>query len=320
MRRVVHSVLREIRSHESTNLCGGLELGLEKASQKKEGTNLVLLLSDGLANVGVTDIDSIAERSRIGRRKGIVISTIGVGNDYNEALMVALADQRGGRFCHVEKARELTRFLTEELGDVANAAARETQIHLSLPAGAVLSALASAYPIQHNGQSAVIGVGDIPCDTELEVPLAIAFPAQSSGVKLSFEGAVEYHSPAGNHLKSTLNRVTLRVVSPSAFHLRDGVAVPVAERVLDHLKASSVLKVSYTLYQSAPEAPQQQRLQTDKVRRYATLLGEERAEEEYDKMETDLNSLSASPIFRKQAVAAAHYRQRNPKRSGPRNP
>lgn len=314
MRRLVVSAIQEITTQDMTNLCGGLELGLEKASQNRQGTNLVLLLSDGLTNIGITDLDAIAERAHAGRRKGITVSTIGVGLDYNEALMVALADQGGGRFCHVEKATELTRFLTEELGDVAYAAAKATEIHLILPSGAVLSGFASAYPIQQNGQTALITVGDIPCNTELEVPLAVALQAQSSGVKLSFEGTVEYRSPAGKYLKSTLNRVTLRVVDASAFKLRDGVAVPVAERVLDHLKASNVLHVSRVLRQSPVQAPQQERLRVDKVRSYARLLGDERANEETNEMETDFGALHASPSSLKHAVADAHYRQRNPKR------
>lgn len=315
-RRIVLSAVQEITTHENTNLCGGLEMGLYKVRGRRLDSNLVLLLSDGLANEGVTDLDQIAARALEGRQQGITVSTIGVGDDYNEALMVAIADKGGGRFCHVARAGELAAFLTSELGDVANAAARGAQIHLAIPAGAILLPFSDAYLAQQDGNAATVQVGDVPCDTELEIALTATLPAQQDGVKLSFEGALEYLSPAGNRLRSSLNRVTLRIVAPSSFQLREGVAAPVVERVLEQLKATSVLNVSRTLRQAPGQATQQERMRLDKVRTYAALLGDERAAKEAGETESEFLSLRAAPAAAKQTVAAAYYRTRNPKKSG----
>jgi hypothetical protein len=99
--------------------------------------------------------------------------------------------------------------------------------------------------------------GDIPTDTELEAPIRVTLPAHTPGSKLSFEGAVTCRSPAGHALKTALNRVTVRFMEQPAFHLRDGVVAPVVERVLDHMKAASVLGVARVLAQDAPAAARQ---------------------------------------------------------------
>jgi Ca-activated chloride channel family protein len=94
-RRVIESALQEINAGGMTALDGGLALGAEKAAQTKQGTNLILLLSDGQANVGETDLEKVGQRGFTARQKGMIVSTIGVGGDYNEALMAEIATQGG---------------------------------------------------------------------------------------------------------------------------------------------------------------------------------------------------------------------------------
>ena len=65
-RHAIQNALQKLTAHTSTNLCGGLERGLGSVLAKKQATNLVLLVSDGLANEGVTDIDAISLRARAG--------------------------------------------------------------------------------------------------------------------------------------------------------------------------------------------------------------------------------------------------------------
>ena len=57
------------------------------AREKPQEVNLALLLSDGQANVGETDLEQIGSRALDAREHGITVSTLGVGRNYNEALM-----------------------------------------------------------------------------------------------------------------------------------------------------------------------------------------------------------------------------------------
>ncbi|MBM4432277.1 MAG: VWA domain-containing protein, partial [Chloroflexi bacterium] len=277
-------------------------------------TTLVLLLSDGQANVGETDIEKVGYRAHDGRQKGILVSTLGVGTDYNEALMVEIATQGGGRFYHMQHADQIGAYLTGELGEVAALAAREVRIHLSIPSGATLMPLSPAYSAQQDGPQATVTVGDIPSATELEVPIRVILPARSLGTKLSLEGSVTYRSPAGNGLQTALNRVTVRFVEAPAFQLRDGVVTPVVEKVLEHLKAASVLGVSRAMAKGPAEARQQADAGRATLRAYASLLGDERAEAEAAESQHHFAAMAAAPDMAKASVTAAFARQRSTKK------
>ena len=220
--KVIHECLQTIHAGGMTALDGGLERGIEKALIHKQDTNLVLLLSDGQANVGETDLEVIGARALQAHKQGVIVSTLGVGLDYNEALLAEIATQGGGRFYHVQHAGQIPAYLAGELGEVAMLAAREVKIHLDIPAGATLIPLSAAYPVTQNGAEAVISVGEIPSDTELEIPLRLALVGGKAGTKSSIEGWLTFRSPAGHDLQVPLNRVTVRFVSQSQFGFAPG--------------------------------------------------------------------------------------------------
>ncbi len=306
--------LRQVRAGGMTALADGLDLGIQKTLARKQETNLVLLLSDGQANVGDTDIEKVGYRGFDARQRGLIVSTLGVGNDYNEALMAEIATQGGGRFYHVASAHQIAAYLTGELGEVAALAAREVKIHLNLPAGAMLMPLSAAYAVRQNGSVAVIEVGDLPADLELEIPLRLTLPAQAEGVKVSIEGRLTHISPAGNALEAPLTRVTVRFVAPGAFALRDGVVEPVARQVLAQLKATSVLSFSRAAAAAPGQAAHQADTAKNAVRHYAALLGEQAAEDEARELDAQFVQMQAAPMAAKAMVSDAFARTRGAKK------
>jgi len=287
-RKTAIGLLDEIHATGMTALAGGLDMGIRKALSSQKENTLVLLLSDGQANVGETDLEKVGYLATQAREKGLIVSTIGLGMDYNEALMSEIATQGGGRFYHVSAAAQIPAYMAGELGEVAAMAAKEVKVYLDLPRGAVAAPLSPAYPAQQNGQQAVIIVGDIPSDMELEIPIRLTIPGQTAGTRLPVEGSVTYKSPAGSLLEAVLNRVTVRCATHEEFQLREGVVKPVAEVVFRHMKAANVL--SFSRMASKNPAAVQQELQrgSDELRAYASLLGEEQAVSEaselYEKM------------------------------------
>lgn len=312
--RVVESALAEIHASGMTALCSGLELGIDKARKDKRSTTLVLLLSDGQANVGETDLEKVGLRAYQARQESILVSTIGVGADYNEALMVEIATQGGGRFYHVFSADQIVAYLTGELGEVASLAARKAVLELSIPAGGVVMPFTAAYPVQQRDGKALIDLGDLPSAVELEVPLRLTVPAQSAGTKLSIEGELIYQSPAGKLLSAALNRVTVRYVDQGQFSLRDGVVAPVVERVLTQMKAAQILNFSRAMARQPASAAQESQRGVMAVHEYASLLGEERARSELKASQEALNLTAASPAMAKAQVSQAFMAQRSAKK------
>lgn len=306
----VKSALDEIWAGGTTALCSGLEAGIEKAAARKQETNLVLLLSDGQANVGETDLELIGQRAYRAREQGDIVSCLGIGLDYNEALLAEIATQGGGRFYHVARAGQIPTYLAGELGEVAMLAARDVKLHLDAPAEATLIPLSAAYPLQQGGREAVVSVGDIPCDSELEIPLRLALLGQPAGSKLSIEGTLSFRSPAGHDLERAVNRVTVRFVARDAFEKREGLVLPVAERVFAQMRPASVLGVARAMATRPQEADRQADAALDRLRAYAELLGTQRAEEEMGTVHAQFSSLRATPAASKATVAAAFRRIR----------
>ncbi len=269
-RRVAQSLVDEMEAGGQTALCGGLEQGIAQALKHAQPTNLVLLLSDGQANVGETDLEAIGRRAWEGRRQNVTVSTLGVGVDYNEALMSEIATEGGGRFYHIARPQQITAYLTGELGEVASLAARQAVIWLNLPAQAVVSSLSSAFPAQGHQ----VGLGDIPLSTRLEVVLRVRLPGQPAGTRLEMDGELAFQSPAGRQWRVPLNTVTLRYDPAVSFPLAAGAVRPVARRVFDQLQAAGVLAASKAATRGAAAAQQQSQAEMETMRQYASLLGD----------------------------------------------
>ncbi len=86
-----------------------------------DGLNRVILLSDGLANVGLTDPNVIAAEARALAARGVSTTTMGLGDDYNEDLMQELGESGDGNYYYIESPVQLADiFQTEMKGLMAN--------------------------------------------------------------------------------------------------------------------------------------------------------------------------------------------------------
>jgi Ca-activated chloride channel family protein len=278
LRGKMKALVDELSAGGLTALDGGLALGIEQALQERRETNLVLLLSDGIANVGETDLEKISDRAARARQQGLQVSTLGVGLDYNETLMVEMATQGGGRFYPILEAAQIPACLMQELWDASLMGAREVtiEIELELPPGATVVALSAVFPVEQNGNTARIQVGNIPLDTTLEIVLRLTFPSQPAGARLSVSGRLRYLSPAGHELGGALNGVTVRIVEASQFERRQGLALPVVERVAEYRRAAWLLDYTRQREIAPAEAPHLAEEASRDLLEYVGLVSEER--------------------------------------------
>ncbi len=129
----------KIATAGSTNLEGGIRRGYElvKGAKKLIGAemvNRVLLLSDGLANVGLTDPEALCSLTKSHFEEDhISISTFGVGNDYNENLMAKIALQGGGLYYFIYSPEKLPGIFNEELKGMSKVIAKNTILKITFP-------------------------------------------------------------------------------------------------------------------------------------------------------------------------------------------
>ncbi len=129
----------KITTAGSTNMEGGIRKGYELVKRAKklmgsEMINRVLLLSDGLANVGISDPEALSAITKnFFEEEHISISTFGVGNDYNENLMAKIALQGGGLYYFIYSPEKLPALFDEELKGMSKVIAKNTILKIKFP-------------------------------------------------------------------------------------------------------------------------------------------------------------------------------------------
>lgn len=121
----------------STALFGGVSQGASEIRKNltSEYVHRIILLSDGLANVGPRSPEELGRLGAALIKENISVTTIGVGIDYNEDLMTRLSQKSDGNAYFVESSVDLPRIFSAELGDVLNVVAKKVDIIISLPEG-----------------------------------------------------------------------------------------------------------------------------------------------------------------------------------------
>jgi hypothetical protein len=129
-KRRAMDLIRSIEPGSSTNIHGGLMLGYKQAAkqQRKGWTSRVVLLTDGIANVGVTEPAAIAKDSLKFNDEGIDLSTIGVGADLNKDLLRELAKSGRGLYHFVADAEDIEKVFIDELQSLISPIARDPNL------------------------------------------------------------------------------------------------------------------------------------------------------------------------------------------------
>jgi Ca-activated chloride channel homolog len=131
-RERIKQAIRRVRANGSTALFAGVSKGADEVRKfiDRNRVNRVILLSDGLANVGPDSPGALADLGASLKKEGISVTTIGLGLGYNEDLMVRLARASDGNHAFVESSGDLARIFERELGDILSVVAREVRVEI----------------------------------------------------------------------------------------------------------------------------------------------------------------------------------------------
>ena len=128
---LIRRIERDVRPSGSTNVADGLVAGYRMAESEADAGRdvLVLLFSDGVANVGATETDRILRQ--LGERADIGLSTIGVGlGPFNDELMEQLANRADGSYHYIDDHDEAWRLLGDDVTSFVSVAARDAKVQV----------------------------------------------------------------------------------------------------------------------------------------------------------------------------------------------
>ena len=159
-REALKSRIDRVRTGGGTAIHAGVTLGAKQVRRNldREFVNRIVLLSDGLANVGPSRPGDLASLGSELRREGISVTTIGLGDDYNEDLMTALAEASNANYYYVRDAEKLPGIFAEELGAARTLVARGVTIRITVPDGVRIQEIIGLPEIVCRGRSADIAL------------------------------------------------------------------------------------------------------------------------------------------------------------------
>lgn len=196
-RNALKRLLDDVSPRGATNLGGGLVEGLKQAerNRNRECLNRVILLSDGLANRGMTDPHELRSIARRHRSRSISITTMGVGLEYNENLMVGLSESGGGNYYFIESPRTLASMFQKELEGFSSVVAQNVSVELSLADGV---RVVDVIGFEHRRESGhvVIQVGDLMSGERRDLTVELEVPPGSGRLKLA-KGTLRHDGSSG---------------------------------------------------------------------------------------------------------------------------
>ncbi|MCU0453857.1 MAG: VWA domain-containing protein [Bacteroidetes bacterium] len=190
----LHRMVDRITPGGSTNLGGGMIEGLQLArrSSDRERINRVILLSDGLANQGITSSSELNRIARQYRSEGVTLTAMGLGLDYNENLMVGLAESGGGNYYFIEHPDQMAHILAKEFDHMASIVCRNAVIELHVRGGSRMRDVIGSTWSERNGRIQ-IPVGDLLNDDRREIVLELDVP-EGTGELAIVDGSLRYDS------------------------------------------------------------------------------------------------------------------------------
>jgi len=173
-------IIEKIQTGSSTNLSGGMMEGYAQVlrNYKAGMVNRVLLLSDGLANAGITNPLQLKKIVAEKNNQGLTLSTFGVGTDFNEDLMTTLAEFGGGNYYFISNPDDISTIFSQELLGLLSVVAQNVEIDFQ-PASNVRLIQTFGYQSQQNGNHFLVKLNDIFSEEEKTVLFKLNVPSEN---------------------------------------------------------------------------------------------------------------------------------------------
>lgn len=180
-----HFILRaisEIRHGGSTNLYGAMQAAQRAvdSAPPSHPVRRVLVISDGIANVGPSSPHDFARLSTAGAQRDIQISAIGVGLGYDELTLGALAMNSEGRMHHLEHPQQMASILEKELDMLSRTVAVGAFVEITPAPGVKLGELANGRA-QRVGRRMIVPLGTLVAGQGRELLIRATVPTDGSG-------------------------------------------------------------------------------------------------------------------------------------------
>ncbi|MBN2081277.1 VWA domain-containing protein, partial [bacterium] len=169
-REIIKQHVDRIRPKGTTNLYAGMATAAEQLLNAMSPQHLsrTLVLTDGEANEGIVEYHDIISEARNLRMKGMTISTIGLGIEYNEELMKGIAKNTRGNYYYIDTIDQIPEVFDKELKSIFGTVATNVGLRLKLAEGVELGRV-YGYEAAKGGRSVSVDLPDLASSEALPV-------------------------------------------------------------------------------------------------------------------------------------------------------
>jgi len=246
-RRVVNKTLlkehiNRVEVGNTTNLYDGIVVGCQQvASIMSEGyLNRVLLLTDGEPTAGIKDFASIVGQVAEQKSRGITVTALGFGPEYNEELMAGVARQSGGNYYYISRPELIPEVFRRELESLMTIVARNMRLRLSLPRWVQLRQMYGRRFAMPGPRQAEVGLVDLERGTAMAVLCEMEFAPRPAGVYRVAKAELSYDDAVSGRAEALAEDVEFEFTPDKA--LVDSGVNPIVKQELEIAQASRNLE------------------------------------------------------------------------------
>jgi Ca-activated chloride channel family protein len=187
-KKIIHNALGSLNAGGSTHGEAGIELAYEIAADNliNDGTNRVILATDGDFNVGISNIKKLKKLVASKRKTGIALTPLGFGSgNYNDHLLEQLAQEGNGNYAYIDTVSETRKMLVNELDSSLLTIAEDVKIQVEFSPDTVSEYRLIGYTNRHlanvDFNNDKVDAGEIGAGHTVTALYEIAFADQAYG-------------------------------------------------------------------------------------------------------------------------------------------
>jgi Ca-activated chloride channel family protein len=252
-KRRLEAAINSIQDAGGTNLHDGLVLGRDQILNNLAAghVNRVVLLSDGNANVGVTDIPTLARLAGDASERGVRITTVGLGVDYNEDLMEAVAENGRGQYYYVKDAGGLDAVFAGELRAIQSTVATAAELRIEPACAGVEIVEVFGYVTRREGNAVIVPLADVAGGDKRKVVARLRVPTGTLGAAGVVTARLAFATPSGER-RSAVAAVGVELTEDTAAVERASDAEVLAK--VEQADAAVVMRQAAETYSSGDQA------------------------------------------------------------------
>jgi|GEM_PF-792567 len=229
-------VAQSLTANGGTDLHSGLMLGYQLANSHRKAGRLrrVILISDGRANVGITDENLIGAEAEDADGEGTYLVGVGVGDGVNDTLMDKVTDAGRGAYIFLDSPEEARRIFVDRFAESVLVAARDVKIELTIPP---YFGIARFYGEQYSPDPAKVRPQHMAPDDSM-VLYQVLRPCHSSLPKPSdpYRVRVTWKDPQTGLPRETSQETVLGALDTDDGNLSKAAAIVAYAEALKHLR------------------------------------------------------------------------------------